>query len=301
MSKEKEIWRPLYPFESRYFELEGFRMHYLDEQKGRNPGEPSRETLLMVHGNPTWSFLFRKVLVNFRDRYRTVAVDHLGCGLSDKPDESRYSFRLEERVADLCKLIEHLDLQRVTLIAHDWGGAIGMGAATRMPERFERIVLMNTGAFPSDHFPLRIRVCRTPVLGRFALQGLNLFSLAALQMATTAPRNISREVRAGLLAPYDSWHNRTAVYRFVYDIPHSEKHPSYATLRGIEEKLPLFRNKPVCLIWGMRDWCFSPEFLSRFLQEYPEAKVHRIETAGHYLLEDAPDTVLAAMEEFLAG
>lgn len=297
--KKKDIWSSQYPFESRYFNLGGLRMHYLDEQKGQHPGDPARDVLLMVHGNPTWSFFFRRILTSFRETHRAVAVDHIGCGLSEKPDSSRYSFRLEQRIEDLCDLIESLDLKKITLIAHDWGGAIGMGAATRVPERFERLILMNTAAYPSRRFPLRIRICRMPFLGRFAIQGLNLFSLAALKMASAHPKRISKAARAGLLAPYDNWAHRTAVYRFICDIPQNEKHPTYKVLEDIEEKLPLFRNKPVCLIWGMLDWCFSPEFLSRFLQEFPEAQVHRLEQAGHYLLEDEPETVIAAIREFL--
>ncbi len=297
--KPKEIWRSLYPFESRFFDTGGLRMHYLDEQKGQKPNDPDRPVLLMVHGNPTWSFFFRNLITALRERYRIVAPDHIGCGLSEKPAESAYPFTLERRIDDLTGLIEGLNLKRITLIAHDWGGAIGMGAAVRMPERFDRIVLMNTAAFASKACPLRIRVGRIPILGRIAIQGLNFFSRAALKMATARPKNLSREVRAGLLAPYDSWQHRTAVYKFVADIPLSERHPSFACLRDIEEKLPLFRGKPVCLIWGMLDWCFTPEFLKRFLQFYPEADVHRIEGAGHYVLEDAGPTVVEAVREFL--
>ncbi|MGL6196544.1 MAG: alpha/beta fold hydrolase [Thermoguttaceae bacterium] len=298
-AKNKEIWRSQYPFESRFLDLNGLRMHYVDEQKARVQGEPARKVLLMVHGNPTWSFYYRNLISAFRFRFRTVAPDHIGCGLSDKPSEKEYSFRLERRVDDLCQLVEKLDLKEVTLIAHDWGGAIGMGAATRLPDRFERIVLLNTAAFRFDRCPFRIRLGHLPLVGRYAIQGMNLFCLSALKMATEYPRQLRREVKAGLLAPYNSWHNRTAVYRFVDDIPLSEKHPSYRTLTEIEEKLPIFRNKPVCLIWGMKDWCFHPEFLKRFLQFYPEADVHRIENAGHYVLEDAESAVISALEGFL--
>ena len=298
-NKTKAIWRSLYPFESRYFDLDGLRMHYVDEQKGRNPGDPPRQTLLMVHGNPTWSFCFRSVISRFRDRFRCVAVDHIGCGLSDKPSETEYSFRLEQRVTDLCRLITELDLRNITLIAHDWGGAVGVGAVERLSERFDRMILMNTAAFRSARFPLRIRMCRTPIFGRVAIQGLNLFSHVALRLAVAKPQNLAKEVKAGLLAPYDSWSHRTAVYRFVDDVPMVEKHPSYKTLLDIEEKLPLLRDKQISLIWGMQDWCFSPEFLARFLQDFPEAHVCRLDNAGHYLMEDEPEAVLDAMEKFL--
>ena len=290
-------FQKLYPFDSHYVDLDGLRYHYVDEQKPKNAKD--RETLLMVHGNPTWSFYWRNLITAFRDRYRVIAVDHIGCGLSDKPSEAEYPFTLQRRIDDLCRLIEGLDLQRITLIAHDWGGAIGMGAACRLPERFDRFVLMNTGAFRSPLCPLRIRLCRLPFFGRLAVQGLNLFSLGTLWMAAANRKNLTKEVRAGLLAPYDSWTHRTAVYRFVQDIPLSPSHPSWTTLAEIEEKLPSFRNKPVCLVWGMLDWCFSPEFLKRFLQIFPEAVVHRLERAHHLLVEDAPEDVIDAVDGFL--
>ncbi len=304
MAKNHSLaWRLLYPFESHFFtvndlDADGLRYHYVDEQKPKNAKHP--ETLLMVHGNPTWSFYFRNLITAFRDRYRVVAVDHIGCGLSDKPPETQYPFTLERRVDDLCRLVEHLDLRRVTLVAHDWGGAIGMGVATRMPERFDRFVLMNTAAFQGLSCPLRIRVCHTPGLGRLAIQGLNAFARGATWMAIARQRHLSRAAREGLLAPYDSWGHRAAIYRFVRDIPLTPTHPTYKTLGDIEAKLPLFAGKPVCLIWGMLDWCFTPAYLKRFLQFFPEADVHRLENAHHYLLEDAPDDVIAAMDSFFA-
>jgi len=298
---KKTLWRSLYPFESRFLDLGGFRMHYVDEQKGRHPSDAPRQVLLMVHGNPTWSFFFRNLIVRFRDRFRCVALDHIGCGLSDKPSEKEYSYRMEQRIDDLCRLVTELDLHNITLIAHDWGGVIGMGAATRLPECFERLVLMNTAAFRSDKFPFRIRIGRIPIFGRLMIQGLNLFVQTALRQATAKPQNLSKEVRSGYLAPYDSWNHRTAVYRFVDDVPLMEKHPSYRTLVEIENRLPLFRNKPVSLIWGMQDWCFTSDFLAKFLQFFPEAEVHRLAEAGHYLLEDDPEAVGEAIEQFLKG
>lgn len=283
-------WRSLYPFESHYAEIAGRRYHYLDEGRGA--------PLVMVHGNPTWSFYWREMVQAWRDRYRVIVPDHIGCGLSDKPGPGEYSFRLAERISDLGHLIRELDLHQVTLVAHDWGGAVGMGAAVAWPERFARFVLMNTAAFRSKRCPLRIRVCRSP-LGQLAVQGLNLFGKAALRMASWHPERMTPAVRAGLLAPYDSWHNRTAVYRFVRDIPLSPKHPTYQTLCDMEAGLAQFAKQPVCLIWGMHDWCFPAEFLERFEAVFPQAEVHRLEDAGHYVVEDAPDQVAALVGDFL--
>ncbi len=284
-------WRSLYPFQSHWLEVGSHRYHYLDEGEG--------PVLLLVHGNPTWSFYWRELIKSLRGRYRVVVPDHIGCGLSDKPDTSNYGFRLEDRIGDLGQLIEQLDLQQVTLIAHDWGGAIGMGAAAAASERFSRFVLMNTAAFRSKRIPWRIGVCRTPLLGRLGVQGLNLFAKAAIHMAVAKHERMTPDVRAGLLAPYDCWRNRAAVYQFVADIPLNERHPSYATLEKVEAGLAQFRNHPVCLIWGMRDWCFTPHFLDRFIEFFPQAEVHRLADAGHYVVEDAHEQILPLVEEFL--
>lgn len=286
-------WHALYPFESHEMILDGRRYHYLDEGSG--------PVLLMVHGNPTWSFYWRDLIHAFKDRYRVIAVDHIGCGMSEKPSIGQYSYRLQQRIADLNQFIDRLELRQITLVAHDWGGGIGMGAAGAAPERFARFVLMNTAAFRADRCPWRIRVCRVPFLGRLAVQGLNLFSLAATRMAVCRHERMTPAVRAGLLAPYDSWSHRAAVHQFVLDIPLSSRHPSYATLRAVEEGLAQFRSHPVCLIWGMRDWCFTPWFLERFREFLPQAEAHRLPEAGHYVVEDAHEQIVPILRHFLAN
>ncbi len=212
-------WQALYPFPPHETILAGHRCHYLDEGAG--------PTLLMVHGNPTWSFYWRNLILALRDRYRIVAVDHIGCGLSAKPSAKEYPYRLARRVADLNELIEKLDLRQITLVAHDWGGAIGMGAAVAAPERFERFVLMNTAAFRMPKCPWPIHLCHLPWFGPLAVQGLNLFVRTALHATVCKHQRMTPEVKAGYLAPYDSWRHRVAVLRFVLDIPLGPSHPSY--------------------------------------------------------------------------
>ena len=289
---QADDWRSLYPFRSHEILVGGFRCHYLDEGAG--------DVLLLVHGNPTWSFYWRELVRALRRRYRVVVPDHVGCGLSEKPGTKDYSYRLQRRIADLGQLIEKLDLRQITLVAHDWGGAIGMGAAVAAPGRFARFVLFNSAAFRSRRCPLRIRICRTPLLGRLAVQGLNLFARYALRMAVCRRQRMTPTVRAGLLAPYDSWRHRVAIHQFVLDIPLSRRHSSYQTLCQLEAGLGQFRHRPVCLIWGMRDWCFTPAFLDRFIKFFPEAEVHRLEDAGHYVVEDAHEQIVPLVEEFLA-
>ncbi|MEZ6071474.1 MAG: alpha/beta fold hydrolase [Pirellulales bacterium] len=324
---ENDSWRRLYPFESRYLDLDSVRYHYLDEgpsnaragrpealrtsESGtglnrkadqaadRNAGaDDACAPLLMVHGNPTWSFYWRRLVEHWRPRHRVVVPDHVGCGLSDKPDQ--YDYCLDRHVENLCRLIERLDLRRITLLAHDWGGAIGMGAATRMPDRFARFVLMNTAAFRGRPIPWRIRVCRGPLLGQLLVRGLNGFSRAALWMATCHRERFTPDVRAGYLAPYDNWAHRVAVHRFVRDIPSETDHPSRPTLERIESQLALFRDHPVLLPWGMRDWCFTPWYLERFLEFFPAARACRFDDAGHYIVEDAHERIIPEVVRFFS-
>ncbi len=286
-----EDWHSLYPFSSHSLQLDGLRYHYLDEGRG--------QTLLMLHGNPTWSFYWRNLILAFRDRYRVVAPDHIGCGLSDKPQD--YPYCLEQHISNVVRLIEQLDLSQITLMLHDWGGAIGLGTALKVPDRVARIVLFNTGAFPPRFIPFRIRICRTPLVGRWAVRGLNVFARAALTMAVEKPDRMTPAVRSGLLAPYDSWANRVAIDRFVADIPMTRRHPTWKTLAEIEDSLPSLACRPIELIWGMRDWCFRPICLDRFLLHFPEAQVHRLDDAGHYVVEDAHERIIPLVADFLEG
>lgn len=282
-------WRKLYPFSSNYLTLPEARYHYVDEGNG--------EPLLMVHGNPTWSFYWRNIINAFRDEHRTIAVDHVGCGLSDKPQN--YEYRLSRHIENLVTLIDTLNLRDITLLVHDWGGAIGLGAAVARPDRFKRLVLFNTAAFPPPYCPLRIRACRIPLLGPWMVRQFNAFARPALTMATEKPDRFTPEVCAGLIAPYDNYHNRIATARFVQDIPLSSSHPTYAVLKDIEQKLPTLSHLPIQLIWGGKDWCFRLECLERFQQIWPDAKATIFDDAGHYVVEDAIERIEPLLRNFL--
>ena len=278
-----------YPFPSKFFDLDGLRYHYVDEGRG--------DTLLFVHGNPTWSFAWRHFIKDLSRDYRVVAIDHIGCGFSDKPQD--YEYRLAKHIDNLSRFITGLDLNQITLLGHDWGGAIGMGVAGALPERFSRIVLFNTAAFRSQRIPRRIAICRWPILGAVGVRGFNLFARAALTMAVCRHERMTPAVRAGYLAPYGNWRDRIAIFRFVQDIPLAPAHPSYATLVTIEERLALFQKTPMLLVWGMRDWCFKPLFLEEFERRFPEAEVLRLSEAGHYVFEDAWEEIIPRLRAFL--
>jgi haloalkane dehalogenase len=281
-------FRELYPFAHHGFETPAGWLHYLDEGAGEAP-------LLCVHGNPTWSFYFRRVVLEFKPTHRVIAVDHLGCGLSDKPQDWRYD--LEGHIDNLEALVLALDLTNITLVLHDWGGAIGMGLAVRQPERIGRILLHNTAAFPSPDLPLRIAASRWPVVGPLLLRGLGAFSRAAITQAVERP--LAPAVKRGLLAPYGTWHDRIAQWKFVKDIPMSPAHPTFATLASVDAGLAQLADKPMAIAWGKRDWCFTPKYIPRWLERFPAAQLLEVEDAGHYLLEDDPEATLRFFREFL--
>lgn len=277
-----------YPFAPHYLDLQGLRYHYVDEGQG--------EPMLCVHGNPTWSFYWRRLVTAFSPERRVIVPDHIGCGRSDKPQGYRY--RLAQHIANLESLVFELDLKNITLCVHDWGGPIGLGMAVRHPDRIKRLVITNTAAFRAPILPWMLGIVRTPGIGDFLVRGLNAFVLGTVYTARAKP--LSQAAKAGYLAPYDSWKNRIATLRFVQDIPMHAGHPSYPDLLEIERGLPRLRDKPIQFIWGEKDYIFTPYFLRRFQHWFPEARTLSLPWAGHLLTEDAPEEMLATIREFMA-
>lgn len=286
-----------YNFQSHFLSFDSYRMHYLDQ------GPSDGETVVMVHGNPTWSFYYRHLITALQEEYRVIVPDHIGMGLSDKPTEDCYEYTLARRVADLERLLEHLGAERdLTLVVHDWGGAIGLAYATRYPERVRRLVILNTAAFhlpPHKRFPWLLYLCRIPVLGPLLIRGLNGFCEYAAYFCVTA-WPLPREVHRAYVAPYDSWANRRAVLRFVQDIPLRPTHRAYSLISEIESSLSLLREKPTLFCWGLRDFIFDEEYLDQFLQHLPQGEAHRFPDAGHYVLEDKSSEIIALVKDFLA-
>ncbi len=284
----------LYPFSSHFLKINGLNYHYLDEGRG--------DPVVMVHGNPTWSFYFRNLVQGLSPNYRTIVPDHMGCGLSDKPNEDQYDFLLSSRIHDLEFLLDRLGLNKpITLILHDWGGAIGLGYALRHPDRISRIILMNTAAFfppKGKKLPLRLLMLkRFRAMARIAVLGGNLFSRAALVMA---PRKaLDRDVKKGLCAPYNSWNNRMATLKFVEDIPLIPSDPSYPLLQWLDHHLHRLSPIPMLILWGMHDFVFDPDYLTEWQHRFPQARIHRYPQAGHYLLEDEPERTRMDILNFL--
>ncbi len=281
MAKKLPDWlKQLYPFTPKTIDVGAGRMSYLDEGK-------SDKAVLMAHGNPTWSFFYRNVALALRQKFRCIIPDHLGCGLSDKPQD--YAYTLPNHIANLSLLLERFPLKKIHLILHDWGGPIGLGALLPQPEKLGRVVIMNTAAFADTHIPARIRLCRAPILGELLVRGLNSFSWSATWMAVTRP--LPRDVKRGFLFPYDSWTNRIATHRFVADIPTGKGTPSDTALAQIESQLLNLRKKDVLILWGGADFCFRKRYYERWLELLPEAEANLFPQAGHYLIEDDPSIV----------
>ena len=291
MNADKRDWRRLYPFKSRFLDVDGVRMHYVDEGSG--------PAILMLHGNPTWSFYYRELIKALRDRHRVIAPDHIGCGLSDKP--KAYPYTLATHIANVSRLIDARKLQDVTLVVHDWGGAIGMGWAVKHADRVRRLVVLNSAAFVGGAMPWRIRVCGWPVVGDLAVRGLNGFVRASFVMACAKRDRMTPAVRAGYLAPYDSYANRVAIQRFVRDIPVTPRIPSYRVLQDIESNLHVLREHPMQIFWGLRDFCFTERFLEEWIARFPEAEVHRFADAGHYVVEDAHEHLAPLVTRFMGN
>lgn len=284
-----------YPFERHFLDLgDGIRMHHLDEGAG--------PPIVMVHGNPTWSYYYRHLVLVLRDHHRIVVPDHIGCGLSDKPDEDRYAYRLERRVDDLSRLIDHCELEgKITLVVHDWGGMIGTAWATRHPERVERMVVLNTAGFhlpAATRVPMSLHLSRS-VLGAFLVRGLNLFVRGALRYCAVQ-RKLTPGERAAYAAPYDSWRHRLAVHRFIQDIPLRPEDEGYDLVTETQDGLARLQGVPTLLLWGMRDFVFDGEYLREWERRMPHATAHRFPSAGHYVLEDARDEVVDLIKAFVS-
>jgi len=279
----------LYPFASNYFEIGGGRMHYVDEGDG--------PTIVMLHGNPTWSFYYRELIAGLRDQYRVIAPDHIGCGLSEKP--RNYPYTLAAHIDNVEKLIDHLGLSDITLMVHDWGGPIGFGWAARHPDRVRRFVVFNTAAFLAGKMPFRIRFSGWPIVGEVAILRFNAFARAATRKAVCKHERMTPEVTRGYLLPYDTPANRIATLCFVRDIPFSPRVPSYRVMQRIEAALGQFRDRPMTIFWGMQDFCFTPVFLNEWITRFPDAQVHRFDDAGHYVVEDAWERMVDVLRESL--
>ncbi|MDR0445400.1 MAG: alpha/beta fold hydrolase [Puniceicoccales bacterium] len=289
MGNELPAWlEKEYPFERHTLKTaEGHRLNYVDEGHG--------ECIFMFHGNPTWSFYYRQLIFQLRENFRCIALDNIGCGLSDKPQH--YSYCLNNHIANASALMEKIQPTAFHIIVHDWGCPIGMAMAELYADRTQRIIITNGAAFLSKHIPWRIALAKTTFPGTLFVKGLNLFAKAATRLCVQ--NHLTETLCQAYLFPYNSWANRIAVDAFIKDIPMSKHHKSWQTLQMIEAQLPSLQKKKILIAWGMKDFCFTEKFLQQWQKIFSDARIIPFANAGHYLLEDASDELIEKIRKFL--
>lgn len=287
---------PDYPFTPKRLEVRpGISMSYLDE------GPRDGEIVLMLHGNPSWSYYWRHLVLGLKDKYRCIVPDHVGMGLSDKPGDKDYTYTLQSRVDDLTRLLDSLGIDGpLTMAVHDWGGMIGFGWALAREAQVRRLLITNTAAFPlpaAKPLPWQLKLGRDMKLGALMIRGFNAFSAGAARDGVM--RRMPADVRRAYEAPYDSWANRISTLRFVQDIPLSEGDPAWTLVNASAKRLPAYADRPAFIGWGLRDFVFDHHFLEGFQRALPEAESHAFEDAGHYVMEDKHEVLVPAMRRFL--
>ena len=287
-----ETFEGSFNFAPHYHTINGFEMHFVDEGRG--------EPIVLIHGDPTWGYLYRTFIPILSQHRRCIVPDHMGMGKSGTPRDP-YPYRLRHHVANLEALLLHLDLHQMTLVLHDWGGPVGLGFATRHPDRIKRLVLMNTWAcapWPGGPFPRLLELIRSERGEKFVLEK-NGYLEPALVGTTHRPENLTKTVLDAYRAPFPTPESRLALLCWSRDIPVHETDPSYLEMKRIEEALVRFIGTPILLVWGMRDPVLPESVLRTWQRTYPQATTAEIEDASHFLQEDAPERIGLCIEKLL--
>lgn len=281
-----DVPRELYPFTHRFIEIGGNRIHYVDEGRG--------ETILMLHGNPTWSFLYRKMIPALKDRFRCVAPDYPGFGLSAAHPGFGYHPAEHSRVVE--GFAGQLGLDDITLVVQDWGGPIGLGFAGRNPERIKRLVVGNTWAWPvtsETHLKVFSALMGGP-LGRAMALTFNGVVRGFLKEGFARP--LPPAVKRMYLAPFGPKNRRLPTSIFPRQIVAAADY-----LREVESGLPRLADKPVLFTWGMRDVAFRADYLRRFEGIFPNHKTIELPEARHFWQEDAGEEAAQAIRAWMSG
>lgn len=289
-----------WPYAPQYFDSPDGRMHYVDE--GPRDGKP----VVMVHGNPTWGYLYRNFIPALVDAgYRCIVPDHLGFGRSDKPKDARL-YQVPRHAERLESLLESLDLRDATLVSQDWGGALGFYWATRHPDRIAALCILNTAAHRPPgkvNLPLPLHLFRTPGVGEAMVKGAHLFVRGFLFKAGIMHQDrITPEMKAAYLAPHPSYASRTSILVFPREIPADSTGRVAEFLGEVESGLKKLSDKPTMIAWAMKDIAFLPEYLDDlWLRDFPNAHVLRLPDAGHYLQEDAHERIVPELVKHLGS
>lgn len=286
MSSFDWIDREEYPFESHFFQVPGGNLHYVDEGSG--------SPIVMVHGNPSWSFLYRKLIRRFRSGYRCIAIDHLGFGLSDKPEG--WSYLPEDHARNLALFIDKLGLKNITLAVQDWGGPIGLSYAIAHPGNVSRIIIMNTWAWPVHRDPYYIifsGIMGGPI-GRLLIRRYNVFARIIMRQTFGDKRKLSPAIHEQYLRALSSPGERKGCYVFAKQIV-----ASTPWLDHLWSHISILNDIPKLIVWGMKDIAFREKELQRWERKFPEAHIVRLPSVGHFVQEEAPEELAAAVAPFM--
>ena len=275
-----------YPFDSHWFERNGSVMHYLDEGDGT--------PVLLLHGNPAWSFLYRKVIKQLRGSCRLIAPDLPGFGMSDHPPN--YGYTPQEHAEWVNALVDHLNLGSFILEVQDWGGPIGMSVAVKRPDSVKGLVIANTFCWKVDDIVWRIfSAIFGSALGRYLVLQRDILNARMLPSMFIHENSKSPDVLSAYRAPFPTPESRKGIYIFAKSLMKSGD-----WLSMVQSKLSALEGKPVELLFGMKDPFFGKEYITeRWRDQFPDANVVRVPDAGHFLEEDAPDHIVAAIRRVL--
>ncbi len=271
----------LFPFQSRWFDGAGPRVHYVDEGKGR--------PVVMFHGNPTWSFLYRKVIQQLSDRFRCIAMDYPGFGLSERP--SGYGYTSEEHARAIGKLVDHLNLDGFIVVGQDWGGPIGMTIALERADRMAGMVFANTWYWPAQGSLATFSV----VMSSPPLQWLILHRNSFVNFIM--PRSVATPMDPKVFKSYQDAQPNPEARRGVAEFPRQIRLARPMLERLASSAPKTLGDKPIELVWAMKDPAFGKQqVIARWQRDFPSANLTRLPNANHYIQEDAPDEVAAAVD-----
>lgn len=271
------------------------RMSYVEA------GPKDAEPVVLLHGNPTWSFLYRNIIPKLAEKRRVIAPDFLGMGRSDKL-ETRDDYSLTNHLDALTQLMNQLELEDVTLAVHDWAGPIGLSWAVDHPERLRRLVIQNTWAFaPKEHntVPQPLKTFRNPVLGPALVQGLNVFVNEVLPLGVVHRRHLFWKPMQAYRAPFKTWSDLAPVLAFPCEIPMGPRDRAYDRMKKTDEGLRNL-NHPTLILWGKRDPVFPARVIRKFRDRLDNVVDELVfEDASHFLQEDRPQAIAEKINKFV--
>jgi len=274
-----------YPFSDHWFERDGVAVHYVDEGEG--------PPVVMFHGNPTWSFLYRKIIKGLKGKCRCIAADYPGFGFSQHPPN--YNYTPQEQAEWTTVLLDSLNLDPFIIVIQDWGGPIGLSIAVDQPDRIAGMVICNTWCWPPDMSARIFSMLMGGPIGKYLHLQRNFFAKKIVPSGIYSKEAKTEAVLKAYTDPFPTPKSRMGTYVFPGQIRFAEQ-----WLKSIEDRLHVLKEKPKEMVWAMKDMAFGKEpYINRWLNYFPGTPVERHHNASHYLQEDIPNPIIAAIERVL--